>query len=567
MFRILTRRPTAKPLTARPSRKPRLALIRLEGREVPAVLAGNVLTYTDIDGDAVRVTFTHATVSETNIQFAGDFHAGDATTPQWLEGINLGQQAGAGFTLTANPQGGRGDGHADVGWIRSSAGLGVVNVDGDVGIVDAETLTGPALVSLTVNSAGRCSTEAAKWHFVGPCGSVVVRGDIANAELRFDGFVKSINVGGSLLGTCRTGLAEITVIGNAGSIHVGGTVRGGNLIGGVGVSVDGDVGDLSIGGSLIGGAEESGTIDVNGYVKRLSIGGSVLGGTGYMTHQVAVSSNVDRLTIGGDLSGSDGSGGGSVAVFGDLGILKVGGSVRGGPASLTGSVVAAGSIGSAWIGHDVVGGDCPFGATIISSGTISAGWNFDQLTIGGDLIAGRVEAGGQASKDGMIGANRVLGRVTVGNIVGNSTNLAYITAGGNGAQLAIQSLTVRGSATFASILAGYNTGFNSENLDAGIGRVTIGRDLVASFVIAGSDAGPDGIPGNSDDLAVSRRATIGSVSVGGEFRGAPGGGATYYIYAPKVLRFQLGGLVYSESQLTSAKRFGALQDAVVVSVL
>ena len=42
----------------------------LEARIAPAALVGNVLTYTDIDGDLVKVTFTHAAMARGTLSSA-----------------------------------------------------------------------------------------------------------------------------------------------------------------------------------------------------------------------------------------------------------------------------------------------------------------------------------------------------------------------------------------------------------------------------------------------------------------------------------------------------------------
>lgn len=111
------------------------SLEALETRIAPASInaAGNVLTYTDIDGDLVKITFTKIKVTAGNFMFSTGTATDGVDTPRTLDKINLIGANGAGFTLTATPKGGKGDSHANVGLIEASnTNLGSVSVDGDV---------------------------------------------------------------------------------------------------------------------------------------------------------------------------------------------------------------------------------------------------------------------------------------------------------------------------------------------------------------------------------------------------------------------------------------------------
>src|SRR5262245_13587810 len=107
----------------------------LEPRIAPAslTLGGKLLTYTDLDGDLVKITFTGAAMAEGDFTFPGGFLAGDKTTPQKLDTVNLSGKTGAGFTLRATPQGGKGDSHADINTVNgATTDLGTINIDGDL---------------------------------------------------------------------------------------------------------------------------------------------------------------------------------------------------------------------------------------------------------------------------------------------------------------------------------------------------------------------------------------------------------------------------------------------------
>jgi hypothetical protein len=140
---------------------PGLRLEPLDARATPAALAGNVLTYTDIDGDRVTATFTHAAMAPGDFVFSTGGVDGTTGTPQALDTVNLVGKAGAGFQLTAAPRkvGGlpAGDGHANVRLVNGdNTDLGTVSVDGNVSFVFAGSGAAGTvgLKSLTAMSLG-----------------------------------------------------------------------------------------------------------------------------------------------------------------------------------------------------------------------------------------------------------------------------------------------------------------------------------------------------------------------------------------------------------------------------
>src|SRR4030095_907508 len=153
----------------------------LESRIAPAVITGNVLTYNDIDGDAVTITFATAAQLTPN-QFTFDT-AFDSTEPQQLQLIDLRSLAPA-FASTERQQchlidlsslptaegasivmkvtqTGAGNGRADAGYINAhGSDLAKVKLAGDLGRIDVgdDDFTA-ALKSLSAYSIGAANLE------------------------------------------------------------------------------------------------------------------------------------------------------------------------------------------------------------------------------------------------------------------------------------------------------------------------------------------------------------------------------------------------------------------------
>jgi hypothetical protein len=531
----------------------------LEPRIAPASLTmgSKLLTYTDIDGDLVKVTFTKATMTEGDFDFfPGAFLAGDTTTPQKLLTLNLVGKTGAGFTLTATPQKDgagqlHGDSHANIFEINGvTTDLGTIKVDGDVmglNAGDGDFTNGLGLKSLNVVSLGKDGGSGAVQ--INGLGSLTVKTDIKGTRVDITGGARSITVGGSLIGTNT---------GNGGAIVVH----------------SGGIGTLKIGGSLYdNGGIGNGNLFVIGGIGTLSIRGSIIGSESSTTsggpRQVEIIGNVKSATIGGDIIGRSDELGGYFEVFGNVGTMKVGGSVIGSDANFTGEIFIGGDASSISIGGNLVGGDSRGGASLLSSGVVFVEGSLGTLSIGGDFIAGKiVDGGGSLIQSSMIAVNGTVGSIRIGgSVLGDPSRLAYIMAAGENAdpgEAAIKTLTVKGSVTSASIVTGYDRFFNPRSLLApGIGSVSIAGDFAASFVIAGSNKGFDGIPGNSDDGAVNSTTTIRSVKIGGAFLGGGSSVSTYfYIYAPHILSLRVGKVSYTDADLADPIKFSSAGNAI-----
>jgi hypothetical protein len=113
-----------------------------------------------------------------------------------------------------------------------------------------------------------------------------------------------------------------------------------------------------------------------------------------------------------------------------------------------------------------------------------------------------------------------------------------------GADLAIASLSVKGSVSLANILAGYDTTGANTNSSAQTGAVSVGQNWIASNLVAGVANGDSPFNvyyGNDNDQLILTRISgvlskIASVTVGGEVIGT----------ASSVISFDHFGFVASQ---------------------
>src|SRR5262245_4089826 len=496
----------------------------LESRDAPARLVnGTTLTYQDIDGDSVTVTFSKAILNASNANSIFSFGQGNVngsnSTKQQLLEINLVGVAGAtGTTITTSAarsaQGG--NGFAALGEINAAAiDLGPVRIDGDLGKIVAgdATTTTSGLKGLTVQSMGRFGTSTGA-----PDLNSEIRGQLNFLKVKSDVNEEVIKV-------------------------VGG--------------VDGKIGPVSIGGSLIGGAStESGSISATGDIGIVNVAGNVIVGTGGGSGRIFCSRKVAGVKINGSLSGSilSDCDMGFVTIVGNIsgisGVVSSRGKLAGisiGGSILGGQVIALGDAGSILVGGDVV-------ESSVQLSTIYAR-RIASLTLKGSLIADTNHTD-PFPGSGTIHAGKDLGAVLIrGSIIGNATHPVIISAGGSIAptgavDLAIGSLTVLGHVEYGLIRAGGAEFVEAMNADAQIGPVVVGGDWIASSIAAGAIPGGDNFFGDGDDSKMSGvdvkniatiSSSIASLTVGGEALGTVGGTDHYGIVAEHVGAVKIGG--------------------------
>lgn len=285
---------------------------------------------------------------------------------------------------------------------------------------------------------------------------------------------------------------------------------------------------------------------VTGDLRVLRVGGDVTGAT------VAVANGgIGTMKINGSIVG------GFVSANNDLGRGMVTGNVEGTSAGYAG-IFFGGTIHSLSVGGNIQGGSQMGSADLVLSGAILAD-HIQHLTIGGSLLAGTDVTTGSYWANGAVIGYFDIGSVTIrGDMVGNASNPAVISAGGHfmdtgGPDLAIGSVTVKGRVERGLILAGVDPvtqyAYEPVDADAQIGRVTVGGDWIASSIAAGAVAGAAGF-GSPDDTKMSGQfvrddptvsSAIGSITIGGKIEGSDVKGEHFGFVAEDVGRLKVAG--------------------------
>jgi hypothetical protein len=533
---------SGKQSSGAPARRRRLAFDVLESRYAPAtIVSPTQLTYQDIDGDNVTVTFSKPILTSDGLAnsffgfSSGNVNGNDATPQQLyrldLRGSGAAAAAGTNITIEAEPAGG--DGVAHVGVVEASLrDLGKVTIDGGLGRILAgdSNLKTPALKALHVGSMGvqGFSTQggAGDLHTVlnGSVGKIVVAGDVQNADI-------------TALGTNSNGFR----MGNIGLLDIGGSLIGGGAEKSGHIFTGGSIAEVRIGGSVIGGAGvNSGSMFAEGGLRVIQIGGSLQGATGAGSGAIACNTAIASLSMGGSIIGGNSgtSGSGIVQTYGKIKRMVVGGSIAGGFGFHSGLVQANSDIVSLTINGSLLGGLGQYSGRVISRfGSIR------DVFVGGDI------ASGIGFETGIIGAGNNVGNIVVqGSIVGRANSRLVIAAQGADGPARIGTITVAGSVQFADILAGYEVGLfrDRTNSDARIGKVSVGGNWQASNLVAGVDVGADELFGTADDGAAAAGSPtfisrISAITIGGTAGGTSGGTDHFGIVAEQVKALSING--------------------------
>ena len=231
----------------------------LEARIAPAAF----ITYTDVDGDLVKITASKGPLSLDNFTLVGTT-AGNLAA--WLTLTDPGFQGAAiAFTVTAK---GGGDGRVKVAEIYAAGvDLSSVTIKGDlqkISVGDGAEET-PGLGLLSVGTLGPLAYDVngallynnARSTVSGAIGALKIAGDFEGARLEVYGGIGSITIGGSLLaspaqpgGTILS--AHITATGKIGNITIGGDFEGGAGEGNGLINAGGALGNVKIGRDLLG---------------------------------------------------------------------------------------------------------------------------------------------------------------------------------------------------------------------------------------------------------------------------------------------------------------------------
>ncbi|HEV7405508.1 MAG TPA: hypothetical protein VGO11_21365, partial [Chthoniobacteraceae bacterium] len=437
----------------------------------------------------------------------GNIQAGDATpgTGLGLKSLNVrslgrfytatGGSLNADLTMESDIVGGMGPlaikGDFNAVWLHVTATPGAMTDDGTIGAITI----GGSLVGGGTQRAGGLESS-------GNIGVVRITHDIQGGTASAAGFlqsdhglIKSVTLGGSLIGGTDSYTGEIRGGAGLGPVRIAGDVRGGAgaqsafIASTTGFGPDlGDIASVTIGGSLLGGGgANSGEILSSANLGAVKILHDVRGGDGNESGKLDSAGKLTSVTIGGSLIGGAGSEityvdpnsiihRGAVFSVGDLGLVKIGGSIVGGPGNSSARITTRGALAGVSVHNDILGND---GAMADGNAAIGAVSGLGPVHVGGSIFGG---ANGSASIE-----------LTVA--IASGGKLAGVTVGGS----------VIGGADTASarILA---TGSDSDSF---IGPVRIGGDLVGG---AGGESG-----------VITSNSAIKSVTVGGSILGGAGG--------------------------------------------
>lgn len=419
---------------------------------------GKTASYIDVDGDVVTVKTTKGQFDASDFVISSAGSNGGGRLVQLNLGNDGDEFAGANITFTAKKSP-TGDGLVDVGWINSTGqDLGKVSVKGDLSRITAGDGDDArdALGSLTVRTFGSveaCDIPASNKLSVidGRLGSLKVAGDVTTVNIQPKSFgtiriggsldqaliftlgnIDRITIGGNVVGSddgAATYDGRISCV-NLKTLQVGGSILGGsNFLSGV-IDVGGAIGKGVIGGNVIGGSESTaGAVLAGSVTDKLVVKGSLIGGSDEVTGALRIGTG-KSVTVGGDIVGGNISDNASlslsgVLVGGTMDRVTIGGSVVAGSDNSTGSAFRCGavifnqSVGSLTIKGDLVGNE-NVSVDIIARGqaNLSASATEDlaigKLTIGGSVKDARILAGYENSFDSAVNGNASIGSVKVG---------------------------------------------------------------------------------------------------------------------------------------------------------
>lgn len=535
--KILPRRVPEPPIQPPREKTPRArsGIEPLEGRIAPATLtSANAVSFTDLDGDAVTVTFSNAlfdpakSIVENRLNEIFKFSDGTAavnfesTGPQQLQLIDLTKvqpviidgsptnpASGTSIVVRAvKGPSGVGDDLTNVGAIEAAGlPLGAVRIEGDLGQIDAGTPPSKVAVAvLAVETLGKfgastqvtgtTASDALESRITGKVRTVTVNGDVFGYLHAVDG---TGIVGGQATTTAPAKFGAVTVAGSlrgnaavAATSNNTGTIESAGAIRAISVLGTGDATGLVGGGGLRSGSivgEKLGTVNISS---------ALIGGAGAESGAIISSGDLAVVTIGAGLKGGAGAGSGSVTVTGALPLATVSGGILGGAGESSGVLSSGGAMGAVVVNGDITG----VGA---NSGGVSAAGDIASVVLNGKLT------GGAATHSGFIEGLKNVGFVKVtGDVTGGlGTNSGTIVSGGD-----FGSIVVKGR------LVG-DQGANSGSIFAGTDPFVAGT--LAFVKVKGGIQGGDAINSGSivSEGAIGA-AVVGSVAAGANLQGGAG---------------------------------------------
>lgn len=510
----------------RTSTSSRSCLELLEPRIAPAA----ILTFTDVDGDVVKVSSDKAIAAKVSFTATGNPASIDVTGPG-LDGASLA------FTVTKSAIG---DGLVNIGRIVATGlDLGAVTVPGDLAKIVCGNVNNPlpGLKSLTAKSFGNfnVATQGGGDLYTvvtGDLGSLNVAGSVLGVSLQVTGTAHAITIGGDFRGDKNYSSARL-LTGGLGTVKIGGDLVAGLADESGKIVCFGDLGSLKIGGSVRGALDAkvdlTGQIFVSGNAGPISIGGDIVGAVSSQK-AVEVSGNAGAITVAGSIIAGAGQFSGGVYVGGNAGVIKIGHDIRGGAGDFSGQIVVAGTAAGFTVGHDVrggsgsdfqlgkfgqillgkvstavkIGGDI-VGGTGQESAVVDLGLGAPSFTLGGSIIGGGSVAGALALGAGALAAGQTPVVTIGGDLVGGSYHGGVLFAS------SVTKLSIKGSIVSLVPVSNNVTVASLIQIAGDLGSATIG----------GSVTGPDQGSGVAD-ATIMIGGNVGSLLV----HGALNGGAT-----------------------------------------
>lgn len=578
----------------------------LESRIVPSSLISfptlKSATWTDVDGDIITMTVTKGSLD--NLIF-DTIESGSGLQ---VLGIDLTDSVfnGTSIDVTAKRHlginGYEGDGLVDIGYINANGNnLNTVNVNGDLGRIDAINATSIKILSLGMLGDDSLPSGVSLYSEISKLGTLSIKGglygsisadsintvsigniygsDDDTGSLHVSGKITTLSVRGSIYGGYGN---------NSGTIDAGslGIITVGSLIGGVNndlindntgtIKTLGNITSLAI-GNIYGGTNANSALIEVANIGNIKVKGGVYGYNGDNNAGIVVNGNVNSISIQNDVRGGAGDNSGFLTITGNASNIKLGtllggtgnnsGVIKtnsaslltmagliGGDASNSG-ILNLGKVTKLVINGDIKGGNLSSDANsnIINSGLIKA------TSIANFIITGSIQSGldfndiYDLKNTAAIRVDGNIGSIVVkGGLFGNLNSRVLITAVGEISNVGLKAINKAtfGDVQFSDILAGYNSNELVElaeaNPDAQIGSIVVNNDFIASNIVAGAKYSNNFGDGNDlkssglDDVSIVSK--ISSIIIKGQIYGTNEQNDHFGFVAQNIVSFKFGNI-------------------------
>jgi hypothetical protein len=289
----------------------------------------------------------------------------------------------------------------------------------------------------------------------------------------------------------------------------------------------------------------------------VTIGKDIVGSTGASSGVIGSFGSIGTVKIGGNIIGGGETDSGLVLAFENLASVTVGGSLIGGSESECGSIVGQASLGTVLVKGNFIGGSYSGSGNQSERGVIASLGHINSVTIGGSIISGfNTGSGTLVQSASIFSTGADIGSIVVdGSVIGNESVPVIFSAVGQavkpalGTDTAIGSVTIKGSATHANILAGFDGGLSDANADASIGKIAVTGNWIAGNIVAGAHQASAPNWGVGDTLQTvgdtSLIAHIASITIGGTLEGSVTNTETFGFVAQEIDALKIDGKTYT----------------------